>query len=45
MKLDIKNFDLWLLDNEKISQDERELIIEAIYEYSSELKGDERYGK
>lgn len=33
MDIDLRKFDEWLLDNEKISQDERELIIETLNEY------------
>ena len=33
IEIDLRKFDLWLLDNGEISQDEREIIIEAIEKF------------
>ena len=33
MKIDVGKLDEWLLDNPNYSQEERELIVEAIEEY------------
>lgn len=36
-QINVDNFDKWLLDNEKYSQDDREIIIEALIDYRDEI--------
>lgn len=39
MRLDIKKLDEWLLNNPDYSQEEREVVLEALIDYERSLNG------
>jgi len=37
VRINLRDFDLWLLDNEDVSQEEREMIVETLNKFLKEV--------